>query len=216
MKPSHDTNHQAEALAYLTEQFKNATTLKGLISAVMISVQDAEDMLWEVIETRLLNGSLSGDQEDQIGAIVGESRDGRDDADYLTAIYVKIRVNRSQGRGEDLIEICALLKPALNTSVTPNTTVLYQESYPAGWKITLLNPGATTVISINELATLLFDAKALGTYGNLEVGTPSSPSVGDVFILGSRYATIPGQAYGLSDRYSTVAEAGILADARGI
>jgi hypothetical protein len=87
---------------------------------------------------------------DGIGALVGQQRLGLNDLDYLTAIYLRIAVNRSGGRQSDWSNFVAIL---LRTSDGP---VLYFESGTAGtgvssafylgvWGMTL-NPNVVALV----------------------------------------------------------------------
>ena len=66
--------------------------------------------------------NAEGVQLDVLGKLVGEPRKGKEDDLYRVWITVRIRVNRSHGRGLDLLEILRLVEQ------TPGR---YREQYPA-------------------------------------------------------------------------------------
>lgn len=82
-----------------------APKLNAFLSALLSQVQKAEDAIYGVMFSRLI-GFAVGVQLDAIGRLVGEARLGRlDDDVYRKAIRLRIYVNGSRGRPEDLIYI---------------------------------------------------------------------------------------------------------------
>ncbi len=85
-----------------------APNLNALLSVFLRQIQKAEDALKAVIMTRFI-GFAVGVQLDAIGRLVGEARLGRTDDDvYRKAIRLRIFVNGSSGRPEDIIQIARL------------------------------------------------------------------------------------------------------------
>lgn len=79
--------------------------LNSILSILLKQVQIVENVFHSVIVSRFI-GSAVGVQLDQIGRLVGEPRYGRaDDAVYRRAIRLRIFVNGSSGRPEDIIQI---------------------------------------------------------------------------------------------------------------
>lgn len=178
--PTVDNNHVAEALAFLIEQFKNAEVLRGMITSFTQSVQTLEDTFWDIINLRQLTPTVTGDQEDKLGAIVGEPRNGRSDSDYYVAILLRIRVNRSQGRDEDVIAVANLLPVGLAA-----TSVDYVEQWPASFLVEIKE-----LLSPSSAQELLTDTKAAGTYGMLHYTTWPP---GNDFKFVSRYGGVTGE-----------------------
>lgn len=79
-------------------------------------------------------------QLDSIGAIVGENRQGKIDAEYRIAILARINLNASRGEPERII---AALK-----AITGATLIHYRENYPACIEIDFYAP--TIVIGLLE------------------------------------------------------------------
>lgn len=161
MYPTKDEAHSAEAAGLLISQYKSAPNVGALVKILASEVQTLEDSIWTVLDNMTLDAQplpfdpLRGwDILDKIGAIVGQPRNGESDVNYLAAIKLKIRVNRSDGLAEDLIQITHLL------FATPT----YREYYPASWEIDTEGLAANLV---PILIQALFEAKAAGTRGNL-------------------------------------------------
>lgn len=112
-----------DAAARLTSAFKNKRVLGAVVKALAAEWQELEGAIWDVINGRLLDNAGT-DQLDKLGRLVGERRAGRANDDYRLAIRVRIRVNRSDGRAEDIIAVARLI--ATNT---------YREAYPAGFVV---------------------------------------------------------------------------------
>jgi hypothetical protein len=81
-----------------------APNLNAILSALLTQVQKAESALTTTIVSRFL-GHAQGVQLDAYGRLVGEARLGRSDDDFRKGIRLRIFVNGSNGRPEDLIYI---------------------------------------------------------------------------------------------------------------
>jgi hypothetical protein len=158
MIPAVVESHATEAVALLTDAFRNADNVAPILRAFTKVLQVREGWIWDVINKRLFANNPTGDQLDQLGAIVGEPRLGRADADYLPAVKLRIRANRSQGLAEDIIQITTLLLASFQ----------YTEYGNSRWEIysnVAVSTGAAT------LARILGRAKAAGSYGVVVTGT---------------------------------------------
>lgn len=125
------TDYVARAPTRFLEQFRNKTKLAGVLKSYETQLQKLEDAAWEVILYRTLNTNPAtgtayavGVQLDIIGRIVGRPRQGLSDSDYLIAIRGQIRINRSCGTPNDIIEVAIL-------SLPPGYDFDYTELYPA-------------------------------------------------------------------------------------
>lgn len=122
----------ADGIASLVEQFRNKVNLEALVGIFAKQAQDLENVNFELIDDRTLDASV-GPQLEGIGSIVGENRDGRTDAIYREAIRVKIKINKSSGLAEEIIEIVALMADS-------GTSIEIEELFPsdpAHFEITL-------------------------------------------------------------------------------
>lgn len=163
MIPLHDKAHVSEALGLLTSMFADKANITGLLAAFVKPVQDVEDAIFAYLDGIPLEEG-AGDLLNKYGRIVGLPRDGLSDADYLQQIKIKIRVNRSRGLAEDIIQISALLSPGCT----------YYEAYPAAFEVTVFD---TTSAIASALLKYLAKARAAGVHGVLAFSTWSAPTL---------------------------------------
>lgn len=139
------------ALDKLLAQFKNSTKLKELFSAILSPLQTTEDDLID-LSTNRWPDSAEGEQLDNLGAIVGQPREGKIDPIYRLWIKARIYVNRSTGVPSDTLNILALV-------VDPDTEYHLIEQPPAGYLVELWNVNPVNYPSIFDL---LLEVKPAG------------------------------------------------------
>ncbi len=149
MIPTVDSSHTAEMLALLTEMFKKQPNIEGLLKSFGFVIQETEDAVWTFINGIILATAV-GDVLDKYGSIVGVARDGLTDSDYRVAISVQIRVNKSSGTGEEIVQIASLVL----------SSFVYEEWYPAAFTIVSYN-----VTNPAALLRLLGKARSGGVRG---------------------------------------------------
>lgn len=157
------TDHTAEALALLIDQYQGLPRLTGLITAITNRIQELEDTNWDVLNKRLLdytdaNGNPAhavAQQLDTIGKVVGQGRNGQDDATYLLYIRARIFLNHSSGLPDEVIALMRIVEPA---------TFIYRE-YPTAVWILFTEP---TVAPPLDLVTIARLCVAAGVQLNLE------------------------------------------------
>jgi hypothetical protein len=156
---AYDYDHAGEGVGLLLEQFHSSPLLQTLLVAVLMGqVQDCEGVAWQLLTERSLDYAV-GDQLDGLGLVVGEPRNGRDDDQYRVALRVRIAVNRSNGKPEELLNVLNLIfEGALEAHLT--------EFYPAAFTIDLHNP-AVSPNTPDVLIRFLRDAKPAGVGMNL-------------------------------------------------
>lgn len=164
--PVTNPNHKQEARDLLTDQFKNRTVTVGILDSVSDQVQLLETAVFDVIEKRKLDDATFA-QLDSLGDLVGEARQGRTDDAYREAIRLRIRVNRANGKAEDVIVVTSL--------ATHGHEFDYREIFPAGFEVELLDIPAP-----QSLATLIKASRAAGSKGVL---ISSDWDAFDTFIL---------------------------------
>lgn len=147
---SHNPAHAAEAVAHLINFFRKPRN-SAFLSALCEPIQNIEDVLWATYNAFDLDTAV-GDQLDKLGALVGELRNDRVDANYRTAIRVRILVNSSQGTLPELIDILDQADPTLGHEAT--------EYYPATVVFWWL--GAFPELTSLELFQLIKQAKPAG------------------------------------------------------
>jgi hypothetical protein len=158
MLPTQNTAHVAEGNALLTSRYRNTAVTAGILKALLLRIQAKENDLYALLNTvQLANHPLAGGPWqilDQLGAIVGVTRDGRNDTDYLAVIKIKIRINRSHGLAEDIIQIAALVIAGAH----------YREDYPASFTLEAFS--ITTAVR-DALLAYLHEARSAATEGFL-------------------------------------------------
>lgn len=158
--PSRISDHGAQALARLAEQYKNKVKLAGTIGAYTAQAQAIEDAIVGVFGVPSIATS-AGAQLDLIGRLVGEKRSGRVDADYRTWIAARIQANLSSGDPESIYSV---FKPLL---VAGQTLQIASEGL-ASFALRIF--GAPTT-NATQLAAILAIAKAAGVRVLLEYET---------------------------------------------
>lgn len=98
------------------------TLFSKFLQAFAAQVQNLENAIDDIRLLRRLTVAADA-QLDSLGEIVGETRQGKTDTNYRTAIIAKIQMNASCGEPERII---AALK-----ALTGATDVKYSEIYPA-------------------------------------------------------------------------------------
>jgi hypothetical protein len=106
--------HTELALSYLLEEFKRLPRMEGMLSDLVDMIQGVEDLAWSVLTERSLDqvegsGPAVGVQLDGLGRILGEPRAEKSDSVYRKFLRVRILVNNSDGKTEDLLEILDLI-----------------------------------------------------------------------------------------------------------
>ena len=98
------TTHRADALGRLLQQSKNRPNITGVVGAFADAVQGLEDLAYPVLSGRQLNQAV-GAQLDGIGELVGQARDGQDDATYRLFLAGRIYANNSAADTETIIAL---------------------------------------------------------------------------------------------------------------
>jgi hypothetical protein len=128
--PTQNSNVVGEAVGYLTDNFRLQQAIPAFTSAFAAEIQELENAIWTMMAGRSLVDLTTTNSQgqtvnfgsvqiltapamnpvlDTIGSIVGQPRQGLDDSDYLSVIYLKITVNRSSGRTTDWSQFAQLL-----------------------------------------------------------------------------------------------------------
>lgn len=167
-------DHATQAQSQLIYFFRGKERLMDWLAAMAIPVQDAEELAWALYV--MDSDDLSGIWLDYQGALLGEARKDRTDAQYRPILKAIVKANNSDGLIEQLYEILDLISSAADKAIT--------ERYPASLLVELsdLN-GARDV----DIKALLLRAKAGGVsldfaYGGGILGDVDGDPLG--FILG--------------------------------
>ena len=157
-----------EGLALFIDRYKNKPRMAALLTIFMNQIQDLEDALFELITDRTIDAAI-GVQLDILGDIVGQpDRAGLSDDNYRTIIRARIKVNRSDGHGDQMIEILLLIALGLQFVETP-VQILFTDHHPAGFVLQILtklgavDPSAMVPdVSVEIIFRLLDDARGAG------------------------------------------------------
>lgn len=142
-------DHVEQGLELLLEQFKGKPRIAAWLKSYLRQCQLLEDATYDVIIKRLIDNA-EGDQLDVIGRIVGEERLGRTDAIFKLFISARIRINRSKGAIQDLIDVL---------SIVSETAYRLDELFPASIHIEF---GAVPETDPVLLFGMMHDTKAGG------------------------------------------------------
>lgn len=170
----------ADAFSRLLRQYEGSPKLRALICSYLHVVQAQERGAAQVYAGLLDLDKAQGAQLDLIGRIAREARNGRSDAYYQRALRVRILINRSQGRLEDLIGVLRLFEPSA-------TTIRIRELPPARMEIRVIGEVTNSPHEINLRAR---QAKAAGVALTLIVQAGPGALTGRGFRL-SRAAAYP-------------------------
>lgn len=143
------TDHAEQALALLLSQYQDKPRLAALLSSYVRRCQELEDATWDVLTLRLIDDAAD-EQLDAIGRLVGEVRDGKDDATFRLFILTRIRINLSFGHADDVIDVLNLVETA---------DFILREFYPATMVVEFL---AATTRDATVLIGLARRAKSAG------------------------------------------------------
>lgn len=146
--------HEEDAHRTLSDYFQKRANVTAFSRFIGARAQDFEFYVWDVIYGRVLLGdvivnvpvvdtydvtsentveeTVATDAEgvglEQLGAVVGATRDGADDVGFRQAIRLRIRTNRSFGRTQDVLDVALLAVPE-------GTAVKYMEGTPGRFSV---------------------------------------------------------------------------------
>lgn len=103
-------DHIREGLALLIPEYQDTPRWQAWIASFLAAVQELETAAFDLWEIPLSIEQATAEQLNLIGRIVREDRNGRSDDLYRLALRVRVLVNRSQGRIEELIRIVELFE----------------------------------------------------------------------------------------------------------
>ena len=94
-----------------------------------------------------------------LGRIVGEPRQGATDADYRLRVRASIRVNRSDGTIEDVIDVVRLL---IGPVLLPSATIKLTEYYPAAFVLRITGLIISPVLQALIYSSFIRQARGAG------------------------------------------------------
>ena len=122
------TDHSQAAIDRLLSQFNDLDqpNIEGLVEIFTTQVQELETVNTQLVTLRLLEYA-TGEQLDNFGELVGQTRGGRGDEFYRIVLAGKIGVNNSEGTVEELISTF--------TTYSQISNFQYSPYYPAACQI---------------------------------------------------------------------------------
>lgn len=178
------TTHAAQAVEQLPAQ-RRRPKFEAFVRLLSARIQALEDVFWEILGGRLLDSAV-GAQLDVLGAIVGVERGGLDDDAFRLLVRVRIRLNRSAGTGDDVLEVFRLLLGS-----DANTLALHDYP-PASFE---LHVGGELPVDDARAARILRDVRAVGVGGVL-VWSAHPDDDTFAFSDATGAATIEGDTFG--------------------
>jgi hypothetical protein len=102
------SDHVRRAILNLQPPLWGKPVVASVLRAICEQFQEIEDMFWDVMTLRTVDVA-TGAQLKTLGLLVGEPDLGYAEEDYRALIKARIRINRSSGRANDLIEVLGIL-----------------------------------------------------------------------------------------------------------
>lgn len=156
------TLHRNQMLSRTIEHWKTKPVFCALRDIVGDEIQEIENRAWDVLASKDIDRAF-GASLDLIGRIVGQARNGLTDPQYRVALKARERINRSQGRTNDVLAMLELVDPAgFTITDTPPAAFVVAAGAP-------LSGFATNT----ELAGLVAECRAAGVGANLILQTHS-------------------------------------------
>jgi hypothetical protein len=121
--------HVADGVLKFAAPFWGKPRWAALFAAIGRQIQEVEDVAWNVIVSRFLSNA-TGAQLRMLGRLVGQIDPGLGEEIFRNLIRVRIRINRSDGARNDVLEVLQLLGIPLAQRTVTN-------SFPAKIKVDL-------------------------------------------------------------------------------
>lgn len=168
MSDAHITDHADRMVDLLLHQFKSKPNIEALLRAWSVTIQDVEDMLYDMFTKRSVDTAF-GKQLDILGGIVGEVRNTRTDEPYRIAIKTKILRNVSSGTPDSILLAFDLL-----TGPTDQTFTYDDGAGVAEVDLDFSTPTGFSYTTAQAYADVLHDLLPAGVGYNLS--WPTSPA----------------------------------------
>lgn len=104
-------SHLAKGLSRVIEQWKDKAVVNAICKMILVECQRIEDAFGDIADSRLIDNVKCADRSlELVGGLVGEPRRGRVDAVYKLWIKARVKVNKSNGEFDELIEIIDIVE----------------------------------------------------------------------------------------------------------
>lgn len=118
-------DHCEDAKAHTIQDYKGLPRFEALLCILGDQATQLESAFQSLLQLRGLD-TANDVQLDQLGRIVGEPRKDRTDDEYRVFIRVRILVNLSNGRPEDLYQILRVAFPGVRLVLTEHPPMAIQ------------------------------------------------------------------------------------------
>ncbi len=122
--PTLFTTHVSQGLKRLLVQFQGQPNFAGQLRSFLLQVQELEQVFFDLRVQRYVDNAV-GAQLDGIGRVVGETRKGKNDTDYRTAIKGRILSNRANSRVEEIHALFGRLLPGFTFTWASGTVASF-------------------------------------------------------------------------------------------
>jgi hypothetical protein len=150
--------HALAAINHLAFQFRDRPNIVALIDLLASEVDNLETALTQ-LQTIMQIRASSGAQLDLLGRVIGEPRQGFDDAAYQLHLLARVWLNRGSGTGEDLLKMFGLLLPGY---------ALALREYPPASFLLAIGSTSLDTTTAGYLVGILQLAKAAGVRAFLQ------------------------------------------------
>ena len=199
-------NHVAIGKGRFIQQYKNKPRMAAWLESYLVEVQAIEDAAFQVIDAII--DTSTGNALSKWGKLVGQENPGLSDDDYRVIIRARIRVNRSNGKPDDLIQILDLIAGALG-EVPP--VIMYTGGGTSYTIFLTSDLGITDQNTIDVVFQLIDEADTAGVGGAFVFGF--SPTA-ELFRWSSSAGTVTHNGQGFESSV-TPGNGGKFASARG-
>lgn len=176
-------NHSEHGVLKFAAPFWGKPRWAALFVAIGRQIQEVEDALCAVIDSRALDNA-TGAQLALLGKLVGQADPGLGEAVFKNLIRVRIRINRSEGGRDDLIEVLQLLGiPLAQRTITdsPPAKLLVKFTGVLPLPIVLLTQLMNDTVAGGVGVVVLYEPGASALDGFAYTNASLSGGVNDVF-----------------------------------
>lgn len=149
----YNADRQSDALARLSQQFKNKTGWTSFLASVMPEFQAIEDVLENLLNDLNIDDAV-GDQLDTWGEILRVSRSGTTDAIFRIRLKAAIFRYVSSGKWEEILQGFTIL--------TNPRYVQAEEVFPGAVNLTAVGADDPVAIDASETVNAMQSVKAAG------------------------------------------------------
>jgi hypothetical protein len=163
-------DHIELALDTWLSQDRIKPRLRALMGAAMEQVQYLEDMMWDAYVSTPLTAA-SGAGLDLWGQILGEPREGAEDADYRRFLEARVLALICEGSQPEIERIWVL--------ITQPIAYAYQDLYPAAYRLLTLRDAPMGDDLIARVKRLMEQVRPAGIGQALTEGAPDPLTLQD-------------------------------------